>query len=105
MGPGGIQKTQIKTQLKGGEANGNIIRNIDSLSRNDARLGVCFLYEKVTWCFGAACTRGLCRRSYGCGIYLEPTDSSDRASEKYGQAVLPPRLYRILVRCAVFAYA
>lgn len=42
---GGIQKTQIKTQLKGGEANGNIIRNIDSLSRNDARLA-CVLFMK-----------------------------------------------------------
>ena len=66
---------------------------------------MCFLYEKVTRCFGTACARGLCRRGYGCGIYLEPADSGDRAIGKYGQAVLPPRLYRILGRRAVFAPA
>ena len=105
MGPGGIQKTQIKTQLKGGEANGNIIRNIDSFYRDSARLGVRVLYEKIARRFGTACACRLCRRSDGGSVDLESADPRHRAVGGHGKAVVPSCLYRLLGRPAVLAPA
>ena len=46
---------------------------------------------------------GFAAGGYGCGIYLEPADSGDRAIGEYGQAVLPSCIYRFLGRRAVLA--
>ena len=87
------------------QANGSIIRNIDSFYRDGARLGVRVLYEKIARRFGTACACRLCRRSDGGGVDLESADSRHRAVGGHGKAVVPSRLYRLLGRRAVFAPA
>ena len=92
-------------QRKGGEINGNLSRHADSLLGHNAGRGLRVLYEKTPWQFGAARPCGLCRRGDGGGVHLEPADSSHRAVGGHGKAVLPPCLYRLLGRRAVFATA
>ena len=47
---------------KGGETNGNLSRNTDSLSRHNVGRVLRVFYEKIPWRSGAALPCGLCRR-------------------------------------------
>ena len=104
-GRGGLSKKQIILQRKGGETNGNLSWNHDPFLGYNTGLGLRVLHEKIPWRSGAARPCRLCRRGDGGGVNLEPADPRHRAVGGHGQAVLSPRLYRLLGRRAVFASA